>query len=228
MSIRPACWNSPQSDSRRPAAGHTLNRRFSWCGGIAALAGLLLTGCATYSFQQVTLGDGPAAYDRKLPAEHTRRTELGLSYLHDDRLGRTDAIVLLLTPDRRVYAKLMTTLRIRDLGFRSDVAFLLRGEIDLKRGNLEETSPFDAIRALRAELNAYDGEKDVQAAYAWLSAGLARLLERWPHLRNPDPPEERLRPTLERVPAGGYAGVSIDARGILQLEYRVGEVEGVK
>ncbi len=228
MSISPARRIGRISVSRRTAATAPCDRRLGCGGGIALLAGLLLPGCATYSYQQVALGDGPAAYDRKLPAENTRRTDLGLSYLHADRLGRTDAIVLLLTADRRVYAKLMTTHRVRDFGFRSDVAFLLRGEIDLKRGNLAEAGPFDAIRALRAELNAYDGERDVQQAYAWLSAGLARLLERWPHLRDPEPPEERLRPTLDRVPAGGYAGVSIDARGVLQVEYRVGDVGDVK
>jgi hypothetical protein len=184
----------------------------------------LLSACTDLSFRQLQLGQTPQQYDRVLPAENTRRTDRGLCHLTTSRLGRTDAVVVVLTGDRRIAAKLHATRTERDYGWRKESGYRLEAELDLKLANLGAVGPFDAIRALLADLEPGPAEQFVKDAHGWVLAGLHRLRQRWPHLADEPAPSPELAATLDRVPAGGAAILAIDERGVLRLRYEHGKV----
>lgn len=192
-------------------------------GLVAAFSLLALPACADLSYRQLQLGQTPQQYDRTLPAENTRRTERGLCHLTTDRLGRTDAIVVLLTADRRIAAKLRATRLERDYGWKKESGYVLEGDLDLKLANLGAVGPFDAIRAVLADLEAEANEQFVRDAHAWVVAGLYRLLQSWPHLAESVTPPPQLTPTLDRVPPAGTATLALRGRDVLHLEYRHGQ-----
>ena len=158
-----------------------------------------------------------------LPAEGSRRTDLGLCYLGSDLFGRTDALVILLTHDRRVAGKLHATHYRRSYGFKTETGFRLRGELDPEACGLSATGPIDTLRAICDALVSYQGEKIATEAHAWGAAGLIRLIQRWPHVSELGSQTESLSETLSLVPGGGVARLGMNERGIHEFEYLQGK-----
>lgn len=157
-----------------------------------------------------------------LPADGSRHTDLGLCYLKSDAFGRTDAMVVLLNRQQQVAAKLHATHYRRQLGFKVDTGFWLRGELDPELIGLSATGPIDTLRAIADDLLTYRGEKLAMDAHAWIAAGLVRLMQRWPHVSDPGLRSDGLTEMLDRVPGAGMARISIDESGVYHLEYRQG------
>ena len=190
---------------------------------LAMLAGLLNAACAQWSYDRVKLGQEPRDYERAFPSESARRTHLGLCSLCEDAFGRTDAVVVLLTHDRRVAGKVHATRFVRDYGFKTDEGFLLRGELDPQLAELQATGPIDTLRVIAADLAEYQGERLAMEAHAWVAGGLVRLIQCWPHVNDVGIAAARLTELFELVPGGGEARIAVDPAGIYQFEYRKGK-----
>lgn len=190
------------------------------CAGITLLAaGLLQCGCVDWTYDRVALGQVLHEYARVFPEERTRRTTSTLCYLGHSPAGRTDAVVLLLTRDRRVAAKMQASHTERKWGPRTQTAYALRGELDPSLAQLDATGPADALRAVADELTSVEGDKFTRDAHGWVAAGLVRLLQRWPHLGDEGPAPPRLIDILDHVPGSGVARITVDQRGAYILEY---------
>jgi hypothetical protein len=188
-----------------------------------ALAGLVgLTGCADWSYRQIQLGQPSDNYERVLPAETSRRTALGLCHLSEDGLGRTDAMVVLLTDDRRVAAKMWARHLEREWGWKTDRGFWLEGELEPELYGAQATGPLDTLRAIAGELTDYRGEKLALDAHAWVAAGLVRLIQRWPRVESTGVSSQRLSELFELVPGGGAARIEVNEQGIYRFEYKQG------
>ncbi len=183
---------------------------------------LLPAGCAQWSYDHVQLGQEHRQYERTFPEGGVHRTETTLSYLARDWFGRTDAIVLLLTKDRRVAGKLQATHFERNYGFKTDTGYVLRGEIDPTLAAVGAAGPIDALRAIADELTSPDGDTVSRQTRAWVAAGLVRLMQRWPHVGDEGPAFTRLTEMLERVAGGGVGRIAVDERGAYVLDYTVG------
>ena len=194
-------------------------REVGWC---FALALLPLVGCVDWGYQRIQLGEPADRYERVLPAETSRRTALGLCHLSEDKFGRTDAFVVLLTSDRRVAGKLRARHYEHDWGFKVERGFLLEGELDPELCGVQASGPLDTLRAIAGELTDYRGEKLALDAHAWVAAGLARLMQRWPRVEDVGVSSQRLSELFELVPGGGAARIEVDERGIYRLEYKQG------
>ncbi len=190
---------------------------------LAMLAGLLNAACAQWSYDRVKLGQEPRDYERAFPAESARRTHLGLCSLCEDAFGRTDAVVVLLTHDRRVAGKVHATRFVRDYGFKTDEGFLLQGELDPQLAELQATGPIDVLRVIAGDLAEYQGERVAMEAHAWVAGGLVRLIQCWPHVNDVGIAAARLTELFELVPGGGEARIAVDPAGIYQFEYRKGK-----
>ncbi|MGE0479060.1 MAG: hypothetical protein AB7Q17_01190 [Phycisphaerae bacterium] len=176
-------------------------------------------GCAPLTYRSVQVGQTPAEYQRLIPAEQSRRTDVGVCSLATDPFGRVDALALLLTTDRRVSGKLHATHETRSLGLQTETRYALRGEFDPELAALGKTGPTDALRAIADDLASYRGERQAMDAYAWVAAGLVRLLQRWPNVDPAAMVYPNLADTLDRVPAGGVATMRIRADGRFEFEY---------
>jgi hypothetical protein len=190
--------------------------------GLLACLWLALPGCADATYDMIRLGQQPQEYERILPADRSRRTHLGLCYLDSDGRGRTDAIVVLLTADRRVAARIQSTCFERDWGFKLDRGFRLRGELDPQLYDLHAAGPIDTLRAIAGDLSNYQGEKLASDAYAWVAAGLVRLMQRWPKVTDVGVETHKLTELFERVAGGGEARITVDVRGVYRFEYEQG------
>ncbi len=185
-----------------------------WAGAI--LVGL--TGCGgietDWSYRNIALGQPPAQYLDKLPAETSRRTALGLCSF-TSKGGQARAVVVLVTPDRRVAAKLRATLggRWPAGGYR------LEGELDPRLLDTAGAGPLDTLRVLIAELTGYRGERLALDAHGLVAAGLLRMVERWPQVAPAGRRSEVLRHWLERVPAGGRAELGLTPGGVFTFGY---------
>lgn len=201
------------------------NQSPSATAGVVAVLLLLCTGCADWSYRQIRLGQSSEDYARILPPETSRRTALGLCHLSSDGFGRTEAFVVLLTSDRRVAGKLRARHYQRDWGLRVDRGFWLEGELDPELYGVQSTGPLDTLRAIAGELTDYRGEKLALDAHAWVAAGLVRLIQRWPGVRDVGVSSQRLSELFERVPGGGVARIEVDENGIYRLEYKQGKTQ---
>lgn len=188
------------------------------------LAALLQTGCADWSYDRVQLRQQVREYERLFPEGQSQRTDSTLCFFETGNLGRTDAIVLLLTRDRRVAGKLQATYVEHNYGFRVDTGYVLRGELDPALSELSATGPVDTLRAVADELTGGEADQFVRDAHGWVAAGLVRLVQRWPHAGDEGPAFPRLTAMLERVPADGTARITVDPRGVYLLEYTRGAV----
>jgi hypothetical protein len=137
--------------------------------------------------------------------------------------NRRDALVVLLTPDRRVSAKFHAALVERDLLGRPG-GYRLRGEIDPTLLRLGDVGPVDAVRAVADQLTSIEEDAFARRTRAWVAAGLVRLLQQWPQVNDPGPALSRVTEALERIPLGGAARLAVDDRGAFVLEYLVGTV----
>jgi hypothetical protein len=140
-------------------------------------------------------------------------------YCEQDGFGRTDAAVLLLTGDRRVAGKLYAMHQERKSGLQVETTYRLRGELDPQLLKLSATGPIDMLRAIADDLTTSGEDTFVREAHAWIAGGLVRLMQRWPHVGDEGPAVTRLTEALERIPAGGVARVTVDARGVYLVEY---------
>ena len=200
-----------------------MDRRLAGMLPVLAVAATVI-GCADMHYRRIELGQTKQQYERILPAAHSRRTDLGMSYLESDWTGRTDAIVIWAARDRRAAGKLHATCFRRNYGFKTEIGFRLRGEIDPQLADLASTGPLDSLRVVLQQLENYRGEKAATDAHDWLIAGLVRLLERWPHMAERLGPLKAGSVALEMVPAGGKAVISVDRRGVYRFEYQQGAV----
>lgn len=201
------------------------HRRFLATGMLAALTLPPLTGCADWSYRKIQIGQVPQDYGRVLPADTSRRTSLGLCHLSGETWGQTEAIVVLLTSDRRVAGKLRArVLRSRWGRGPGEPGYLLQGELDPELYGVQDAGPLDALRAITSELIDYRGEQLALEAHAWIAVGLTRLMQRWPGVAEAGAATERLRDALEMVPGGGAARIEVDERGVYHLEYRQGDI----
>lgn len=216
---RAAGASTPARRFTRSAARLTRSAaRVSTAVGLA-----LLCGCASTTYRQLSLGQERSSYDRVMPREVTRSTDLGMAYLrHDPAAGRTDAIVVLLTQDRRIAAKMHAVWRERRGWMGGDSGFALRGEIDPRLAELQSSGPVDTLRVMVADLVAYQGERLATDAHAWVAAGLVRLMQAWPNTSDVGVDTRRLAGVLERVPGGGTAQIAVDSNGVYRFEYRQG------
>lgn len=199
------------------------------CTGAAARAAvawsLLLAcaaGCADLSYEGIRLGMRQAECSRQFEAEAVERTELGLCALRRDLTGRTDALVVLLSPDGVVAGKLQATFIPQEPRWGRPAAFRLRGQLDPKASALGATGPVDSLRAVLEDLAGYRGSRAAMQAYAWVAAGLIRMLERWPHMGELASAYPHLIDALEQVPGGGESRVRVDRQGIYWFEYEQG------
>ena len=187
-----------------------------------AVCAALQAGCAGWSYDRIRLGAEHREYERAFPEAGVRRTETTLCYLAQDRLGRTDAVVVLLTRDRRVCGKLHATHFERNYGFKVERGYALRGEVDPALAELSAAGPIDALRAIGDELTSTEGDTAARQTRAWVAAGLVRMVQHWPHVGDEGPAFTRLTDTLERVAGGGVTRITVNARGVYELEYTVG------
>ncbi len=194
--------------------------RFALAAALAALT--VLSGCTDLSYHRLKIGQERREYERAFVEEDARRTDLGICYLKTSRLGRTDAIVLLLSRDQRVAARFQATSLSRDWGVAVRSGYRLRGEIDPRMLEMGSTGPVDVLRAVADELTRSEGEKLVRETHAWIAAGIVRLLQTQPHEGDEGPAGERLAEWLERVPPGGRGELSTDAQGVCRFTYQQG------
>ena len=82
------------------------------------------------------------------------------------------------------------------------------------------TGPIDVLRAIADDLTSTQGDTFVREAHGWVAAGLMRLVQHWPHVGDEGPAFTRLTDLLDRIPAGGEARLTVDARGVYVVEYR--------
>jgi hypothetical protein len=179
-------------------------------------------GCVQFGYDQVRLGQTQREYRAAFAEGQTRRTTQGLCYLEQDWLGQTDAVVLLLTADRRVAGKLHAVHSERRTLISVETDYELHGELDPALARLGGTGPVDTLRAVADELTTGDADASVREAHGWVAAGLVRLMQRWPHVGDEGPALTRLTAMLERVPGGGTAHISVDPNGVYRFEYTQG------
>lgn len=175
-------------------------------------------GCAEFSYNRIQLGQEQREYEPAFPADKTRRTPATVCYL-ETRLGHTDAMVVLLTRDRRVAGKLHAMHSERDFGFPAETHYRLRGEIDPTLVRLGATGPIDVLRAVADELTAAHADAYVREAHGWVAGGLVRLVQHWPHGGDAGPAVTRLSDILERIPSGGEARITVAGTGRFLIEY---------
>ena len=183
-----------------------------------------LTGCANWSYDKFQLGQLPSDYERILPLDSSRKTALGLCHLKKAKSGRTDALVVLLTEDRRVAAKISARHIPRDWLGRDKPGFELIGRLDPNLYGVAGSGPLDTLRAVVGDLTDYRGEKFAVDTHAWIAAGLIRLMQSWSEVQDVGVSSQRLKKLLELVPGGGVGRIETDNHGIYHMEYKQGHL----
>jgi hypothetical protein len=201
-----------------------MNLRWTIAGLLAPLLLCQTLGCASWSYDNIQIGQAVRESQRLLPVDKTRRTDVGFCYVDQDLTGRTDAIVILLTKDLTVAGKLQASHVKRDVAWMSEEGYLLRGVIDPVAMQLNATGPVDTLRAVTDDLAQAMDDNFVREAHGWVAVGLARLIQRWPHMGiEPGGGNPGLMEMLQRVPAGGTAMVRVTPEGMYEIEYRYGK-----
>lgn len=199
--------------------------RLGWLALVQVFLATLATGCADAYYREFAVGKAPREYDRILPQETSLKTDLGLCHVSRDSFGRTDALVILLTPDRRVAGRFHAIDVKRTMAGTPMVrGYRLEGELDPRLCGIESVGPQDGLRSLLTQIGGYEGVKLALDAHAWVGGGLARIIRSWPGVSDLAFPAARLDELLERVPAGGSASLGADAKGIWTVRYEFGVV----
>lgn len=182
---------------------------------------LALTGCADLTYTRLHLRAAPTDYANVLPAETSRRTNLGLCHYAQDMTGRSDAIVVLLASDRRIAGKLRATRVERNWGLKTQQTFELIGELDPELSEGRAAGPIDTLRAIARDLQEYRGEKLATDAHRLVVAGLVRLMQRWPRVEDVGVASTALPELFESAPGGGVAEIAVDEKGVYHFRYRL-------
>lgn len=217
---RPTLFASLASAHSCPQDARMMHRALLLSAVITLVCGGF--GCTDFSYRSLQLGQSREKYDGALPTESSRRTDLGLCQYSKGPMGRTDAIVLMLSNDRRISAKIQAYALKRELGFKTESGFRLVGELDPKLYGTQGTGPVDTLRAVAISLLEYQGEALATQAYRFVAAGLVRLLERWPGLEELGIPVEQLEEVIDFAPGGGTSRIASDDNGVLRFEYEQG------
>ncbi len=179
---------------------------------------LVSTGCASWSYQQIQLGQAPSEYDHRLPSDTSRRTPIGLCDLRAGGGGDVEALLVLLATDRRVSAKFHAKRISRDYGVWERRRYTLIGVIDLARSGLPASEPTDALRAILLDIVSARTDRQAHDAHSWIAAGILRLIQ----ARAPDADlgiaADTLAELVARVPAGGSGSASV-SEGVLHVSY---------
>lgn len=200
-------------------------RRRAHAGTLVVLVTAAITigcssGCLEFAYRQVRLGADQAEYERALPADLRRRTSVGVACLQSDWSGKCESVVLLLTEDNRVAAKMYCTASERLVGMETQREYSVVGEVQPGLAELISAGPLDALRAVAADLQSYQGDKSAMEAHGWVTAGIVRLLQRFPTITDAGADTSRLSEFLERVPGGGEATLRMDADGVYHFAYQ--------
>ncbi len=179
----------------------------------------LLTGCAQWGYDQVTLGMPARAASRAFPADSLLRTENTLSYRTSAQPGDGETVLILADRGGLVCGKFLARVA-RSVSLAGErVTYTLRGEVDPRRAGLSEVGPLDALRALAGDLARLESDSTVPGAHARIAAGLVRALERWPHAA-PQPGEfPELNAALDEVPTGGDVTLRLTPEGVYEIHY---------
>lgn len=182
-------------------------------------------GCATWGYDQIQLARNWTDSRRALPLTELRRG--GASAVHVDEPLFSDAritVVVLLTPAERVAAKFEVVQRRPDAApgpFGNPTpGYRLRAEIDPAAVQLEHTGLLDALRVLADDLILKADNAQLRAAQKRVSAGLIRILQRWPTEVDEGPALDQIVDVLETVPAGGDASLRIRPNGYFEFTYQ--------
>ena len=195
-------------------------------GNLAALAAAiaLLPGCATWGYDQIQVGGKWTDARRALPLAELRRGGTSAVHVAEPLLGdaRTTVVVLLTTAER-VAAKFEIVQRRGDARgpFASATpGYRLRAEVDPVAVTLEHTGLLDALRVLADDLILKADNAQMRTAQKRVSAGLVRIIQRWPTDVDEGPALEQLTDVLDSAPAGGDATLGIRANGRLEFTYQ--------
>ncbi|MFN0136584.1 MAG: hypothetical protein ACKVS9_10770 [Phycisphaerae bacterium] len=180
----------------------------------------LLAGCSQLTYDNLKLREAPTDYERKLPAEQSRRTSVGIAY-YTASANRAEAIVILRSNDGRVAGRMLATRSDPNKWMRQGSQYSLVGELDPELLDLRSVGPIDALRLITQSLTEYRGEKLATDAHDLVCAGLVRLLQRWPRAEDVGARSERLPRLFELAPGTGEAIVAVDANGVYHFEYRL-------
>lgn len=187
------------------------------------LAGLLASGCAGWGYGRVHLGQPLRDARRAFPESRSRWAQSTFCYLESDYVGRTDAVVLLLTPDQQVAGKFHAQSFRRNYGVTVTAGFRLRGVVDPRLAGFGGSGPLDLLRGVADDLTQGTTDSFSREAHHWVAAGIVRLLENWPEADDTGPAPARLSAVLECVPADGTSAIWIDDAGLHRCEYKQGQ-----
>lgn len=201
---------------------HSKPDRFSIVRPLVALClatvGLTNCGCATWSYNNIQIGQAPREYERLLPAEQTRRTSLGLCYYDVDSLGREDVIMILVSHNRRVAGKLRVQFVPRVTDPSKPRGLIMEAEIAPSWLGGELPGPADLLRYLLTRLADYHADNTTMRAHGWVVAAAIRLLEAQPNVEPITSMPAMFQAELERVPTGGDARAQVEPSRI-RLHY---------
>lgn len=191
---------------------------------ILCIAALLwpLAGCMDMTYDRIELGQGSREYDRALPAEHSRRTSVGLVAMKEDLGPRTDAVLINIATDRRVAGKWQVTYVEKMVWFEQRTGLRLRGEYDPRLAGITQAGPLDAVRTVYADLMRPTDDPFASEAHGWIAAGLVRMAERWPGFAIGADPTGAAADALGQIPAGGKIDIKVDEEGVFHFHYQVG------
>lgn len=191
-----------------------LRRALPWIPALGVLAG-----CADLSYRNLQLGQSRTHYDGALPVDSSRRTDLGLCQYRKNVLGDVEAVVVLLSSDRRIAVKIRATSTRRNYGLHTESRYQLTGELDRRLYGTEDTGPIDTLRSVAHTLSERQSDALAREAHEFIAAGLARLLARWPGVSDVGIEGVRLEEFADKGPPGGAARIGVGADGILRFEY---------
>lgn len=193
----------------------------TWAYIVAATLPVLLTGCSQLTYDHVQLREPPSEYEKKLPADQSRRTSVGVAY-YNASATNGEAIVLLRSNDGRVAGRMLAKRANANPLLMQGMQYSLIGELDPELLDLRSVGPIDALRLVTQSLTEYRGEKLATDAHDLVCAGLVRLLQRWPRAEDIGARSDRLPRLFELAPGTGDAIIAVDAKGVYHFEYRLG------
>lgn len=177
-------------------------------------------GCVKLTYDRLHLGEPPSKYERMLPASESRRTMVGLCQLRKSSGGKSEAILLVLSDDRRLAGKIRVRRVRSEAGLLSHREYELWGTIDPVLYGAGQAGPADVLRSLVRSLVDYRGERLAVEAHRLVAAGLLRILEQWPEAADLGLSPDLAADLAEIAPGGGKSHVETADNGVIRFEYR--------